>query len=113
MVQHEVVQDDDPGVAPERVDDPAVRVRVVSDVVEGEIGAARRLLAPAAHDREVDPLPQRRHEEGAVVGDAALLGRHRREVGDPHASSLAIARSQVTSAASALPARPSAAASER
>ena len=70
MVQDEVVQDDDAGLtagaAPERVDDPAVRVRVVADVVEREVGAAHRALAPAPHDLDVDPLPQRRQQQCAL-----------------------------------------------
>ena len=43
MVQHELVQDDDAGSLPQRVDDPTVRVGVVADVVEGDIGARRAL----------------------------------------------------------------------
>jgi len=39
VVEDEVVQDDDAGTSPERLDDPAVRVRVVADVVEREVGA--------------------------------------------------------------------------
>ena len=47
VVQHEVVEDDDAGTAAQRVDDPRVRVGVVPDVVEAEVGAARRALPPA------------------------------------------------------------------
>ena len=42
--------------SPQRVDDPAVGVGVVADVVDGEIGAARRALRPALDDDDVDPL---------------------------------------------------------
>ena len=48
MVEDELVQNDEPAAPPERIDDPAVRVRVVSDVVEGDVGAARRLLSRPA-----------------------------------------------------------------
>ena len=37
MVEHEVVQHDDPGRAPQRLDDPAVSLRIVADVVDAEI----------------------------------------------------------------------------
>ena len=106
VVEDEVVEDDDTRPLAQRVDDPGMRVRVVPDVVERDIGAARRRLLPPTHDGDVDPLAQRRKEQRAVVGDARLLGRHRAEVGELHASSLAIARSQVTSLAIAFPARP-------
>ena len=42
VVEDELVQDDDARPLAQRVDDPAVRVRVVADVVEREVGAARR-----------------------------------------------------------------------
>ncbi len=106
VVEDEVVQHDDAGRAPQRVDDPAVGVRVVADVVDAEVGAARRLLAAAAGDDDVAPRLQRRQEERGVVGDARALGRHRAEERDLHERSLPIARSQVTCAAIALPARP-------
>ena len=48
-------------------------------------------------------LAQRRNEQLRIVGDPRRLRRHRREVRDLHESSLAIARSQVTSTASDLP----------
>ena len=41
MVQHEVVQDDDSGPLAKPVDDPGVRVRVVADVVERDVGPTR------------------------------------------------------------------------
>ena len=42
MVEHEVVQHDEPGRAPQRLDDPAVRLGIVADVVDAELGPARR-----------------------------------------------------------------------
>ena len=111
VVEHEVVEDDEAGRPAQGVEDPAVRVRVVADVVDGEVDPARRPLRPALHELDVDVLAQRGQEERRVVRDPGALRRHRREVGDLHASSLAIARSQVTSSASCLPAAPNAAAS--
>ncbi len=113
VVEHEVVENDDAGLATQRVDDPRVRVRIVPDVVERDVRAAGRPLRPAAHHVDVDPLSQRRQEQRAVVGDPGLLRRHRAEVGELHDSSLPIARSHVTSRAIAFPARPSDAASSR
>ena len=46
VVQHEVVQDDETRCPPQRLDDPAVRVGIVADVVDAEIDTARRPLAP-------------------------------------------------------------------
>ena len=47
VVEDEVVEDDDAGSAAQRVDDPAVRVRVVADVVERDVApAARGRLRP-------------------------------------------------------------------
>ncbi len=106
VVEDEVVEHHDAGTLAKSVDDPGMRVGVVPDMVERHVGAARRGLPPAADDVDVDPLAERRQEERAVIGDARLLGRHRREVRDPHESSLPIARSQVTSRAIAAPARP-------
>jgi hypothetical protein len=37
VVKDEVVHDDDPPVALNRVDDPTVRLRVVSDVIESQV----------------------------------------------------------------------------
>ena len=44
VVEDEVVQHDDAGRAPQRLDDPAVGVRVVADVVDAEVRAAGRPL---------------------------------------------------------------------
>ena len=45
VVENELVHDDDAGPRPQRLDDPAVRLGVVADVVEADIGpfGARRL----------------------------------------------------------------------
>jgi hypothetical protein len=59
VVKDEVVKDDDARSLAERVDDPPMGVRVVPDVVERDVGPARRTLAAAADDLHVDPLPQR------------------------------------------------------
>ena len=50
------MHDDDARPAAQRVDDPAVRVGVVADVVEREVGAARRARLAAADDLDVDVL---------------------------------------------------------
>ena len=107
VVHHEVVEDDDARPPAEGVDDPGVGVGVVADVVERDVRVARRAGAPRSlHDAQVDALAQRGQEQRAVVGDARLLRRQRREIRQLHASSRSIARSQVTSAAIAFPARP-------
>jgi hypothetical protein len=56
VVQDEVVEHDDAWPTPQRVDDPRVRIRVVADVVQADIRAARRALATAPNDLDVDPL---------------------------------------------------------
>ena len=43
VVQHVLVQDDEPGSLVQRIDDPAVRVGVVSDVVERDVRRGRAL----------------------------------------------------------------------
>ncbi len=60
MVEHEVVQHDDARAAAERVDDPAVRVRVVADVVERHVGIRDRPRAAGADDVDVDEPLERR-----------------------------------------------------
>ena len=47
VVQHVLVQHDDAGALVQRVDDPAVRVGVVADVVERDVGAGARLPCSA------------------------------------------------------------------
>ena len=53
VVDDEVVEDDDTGPAAQGVDDPRVRLGVVPDVVQRDVGAARRALGPATDDRHV------------------------------------------------------------
>jgi hypothetical protein len=40
VMEDEIVQDDDAGAAAESLDDPAVRRRIVADVIDGDIGPA-------------------------------------------------------------------------
>ncbi len=86
VVDDEVVQHDDAGAAAQRVDDPAVRVRVVADVVERDVGVADRPRATGAHDLDVDEPLERRDQQCGVVGDPARRGRQRREVRDLHST---------------------------
>ena len=99
MVQHEVVEDDDAGPRAQPLDDPAVNLGVVADVVERDVARRR---AAARRDLDVDALAERRHEQRRVVGDARSLGRHRAVVRDAHArsSSLSASASMSFSAAS-------------
>ena len=106
MVKHEVVEDDDPGRPAQRFDDPAMGIGVVADLVHAEVGSTRRLLRSTLDDDDVAPLPERRHEQRGIVGDPGALRWHRAEERDSHDSNRSIARSQVTSTASARPARP-------
>ena len=46
VVKHEVVEDDDTGLSAERIDDPGVCIRVVSDVVERHVRSPGALLRP-------------------------------------------------------------------
>ena len=69
VVQHEVVEDDDAGSAAQRVEDPAVRVGVVANVVDGEVRFARRALRTALDDVDVDVLAERGQQQCRVVGD--------------------------------------------
>jgi hypothetical protein len=55
VVEDEVVEHDDASPPPERVHDPAVRLRVVADVVEGDVGPARRPLGASPDDGQVEP----------------------------------------------------------
>ncbi len=50
VVQDEVVEDDEPPSPLERIHDPAVRVGIVADVVERDVGAARRLRRSPRYD---------------------------------------------------------------
>src|SRR6266545_500082 len=79
MVEDEVVQHDDAGLVAKPLDDPAVRLGIVSDVVERDV--AVRLL-PARSNVDLHSPPQRRQQERRVVGDARALRRHRAVVRD-------------------------------
>ena len=111
VMQHEVVEHDEPRRPAQRIDDPTVGIGVVPDVKDAEIRSPRRLLRPPSHRHDLASRLERRQQEGRVVGDSRPLGGHRAEDGDLHDNSRPIARSHVTSAATAWPARPSAAAS--
>ena len=69
VVEDEVVEDDEAGRRRRASTIQAVRVGVVADVVEAQVGAARRPLLPALHDLQLDALLQSRHEQRRVVGD--------------------------------------------
>ena len=103
VVEDEVVQDDDARSLAQRVDDPCVRVRDRSRRDRARRPSRAAPASTALTTVDVDPLPQRRKEQRAVVRDARALRRHRRVVGELHESSLPIARSHVTSRAIALP----------
>ena len=83
-MQDELVQDDDPGAPTECIDDPAVGVRIVADVVERDVG---RRITPSRHrnDDLLDPLAQCGEKQRRVVGDPRPRRRERRVVGDLHA----------------------------
>ena len=55
------MEDDDTGAPAQRVHDPAVRLRVVPDVVERDVGASQQPAARAG-DLDVHPLLQRRQQ---------------------------------------------------
>ncbi len=76
VVQDELVQHDDAGPLAESVDDPGVRVGVVADVVEADVGM-RRALAGLGDDDLLEPLAQRRQEQRRVVGDPRSRRRQR------------------------------------
>jgi hypothetical protein len=59
VVQDEVVQDDDTGTPAQRFDDPAVRLGIVADVVEGDVSRDGSRLAPT-DDLDLDEPRQRR-----------------------------------------------------
>ena len=99
VMKDELVKDDDAGPAAQRLDDPAVRVRVVPYVVEGDVGLRSAAESAGARDLDVDPLLQRGEQQRAVVGDARARRRERRVVGDLHARRRSMARSQVSCSA--------------
>ena len=80
VVEDELVEDDDPRPRAQRLDDPSMRVRVVADVVERDVGF-RRPAAPAGNI-DLDAPSERGQEQRAVVGDAGALGGQRRVVRD-------------------------------
>jgi hypothetical protein len=53
MVQDEVVQDDDAGPSSQRIDDPAVRLRIVADMKQCNVRRDRP-SASAPDDLELD-----------------------------------------------------------
>ena len=106
MVQHELVEDDDAGTLAERVDDPAVLVRVVADVVERDVRLGRAPEAAGLGDDDVHALLERRAAAApssprCPTARAAAASSTRLS----SASSLSIVASQVTRSASSL-ARP-------
>ena len=103
------MQHDDARALAQRIDDPAVRVRVVADVVERDVGGGRPLARLG--DDDLDALAQRRQEQRRVVGDPRARRRQRRVVGDLHERSASTQASQVTRSAIAWPAPPHAFAS--
>ena len=110
MVEDEVVQDDHSRPSSQRIDDPAVRFRIVADVVERDVGG-HGARASAPHDHDLHELLERRQQQRGVVGDPRPLWRQRRVIRDPHASRRAIVSSQDTRRAISFPACPHAFAS--
>ena len=110
VVEHELVQDDDARTVAERIDDPAVRLGVVADVVERDVRVRGPLPGLGDHDL-LDSLAERGQEQRRVVGDPRVGRRHRRVVGDLHESSASMQASQVIRSATAFPASPRARAS--
>jgi len=62
MVQDEVVQDDDTRPSSQRIDDPAVRLRIVADVKQRDI-RCDRAGASAPDDLELDETTECRQEQ--------------------------------------------------
>ena len=61
------MQDNDTRALAERIDDPAVRVRVVADVVERNVAAARG-TPPVLRDFDLDPLLERGEQMSTKQG---------------------------------------------
>jgi hypothetical protein len=80
VVEDDLVEDDDARASEQRLDDPVVRVRVVADVVERDVGRRRPAAAPANTDGH--PRAEFGQEDGAVIRDAGAFRRERRVVGD-------------------------------
>ena len=55
VVEDELVQHDDAGPLPQRLDDPAVRIRRVADVVERDVGATAAAQVTVLDDLHVEP----------------------------------------------------------
>jgi hypothetical protein len=84
VVEDEVVQDDDAGPASERLDDPAVGLGVVADVVEGDVRGRIAAEAALLGGDHVDAPGELGQQEGRVVGDPRTRRRHRAVVRDLH-----------------------------
>ena len=69
VVEHEVVQHHDSGPPAQRVDDPAVRVGIVADVEEGDVGSDRTRAA-APDDLDVEQPRERGQQQRGVVRDS-------------------------------------------
>ncbi len=61
VVQDVLMQHDETATLTERIDDPAVSVRVVADVVERDVGRGRAFAGLSEHN--VDALAERRQQE--------------------------------------------------
>ena len=110
VMDDEVVQHDDAGPSAQRIDDPRVRIGIVADVIERDVGIRDRTRTPGPHHLDLDESLERRQQQRRVVGDAARARRQRREVRDLHAtaaSSRSMHESHVTARAISRPARPS------
>ena len=64
-------------VEAQRVDDPAVRVRVVADVVERDVRAAYRPRPSATDDVDLEPLLSRTERERAAFAVTERSGKPR------------------------------------
>ena len=76
MVQDEVVQDDDTRPSSQRIDDPAVRLRIVADVKQRDV-RCDRAGASAPDDVHLDEAAECRQEQRGVVRDPGPLRRER------------------------------------
>ena len=77
MVEDEVVEHDDTRAAAERGHDPAVCLRIVADVVEGDVGLGRAAQSARAGLDDLEVVFQRGQEQRAVVGDTRPRRRQR------------------------------------
>ena len=66
-----------------------MRIRIVANLVDAEVGSTRRLLRATLDEDDVAPLPERRHEQRGIVGNPGALRWHRAEERDSHDSNLA------------------------